>query len=159
MNRQKQPTTLGMSTSSAVALLLVGLIAGVSGSREALVSTRVPARDRRAHSRCLRTPRPQQNFHSDWPFREYALRIGAAGAIACSVSHALVVPFDVIKTQMQMQPALNGPRAAASALISQGGLLSLLRGVRPTALGYFLQGGVKFGSYESLKHIGESAFC
>lgn len=84
--------------------------------------------------------------------------ISAAGAAACSLTHSLVVPLDVIKTRMQTDALVaNHAHAAAAAVYRDApgrGLLKLaafFNGVRPTGLGYFLQGATKFGGYEYFK--------
>jgi len=88
----------------------------------------------------------------------YYAGISAAGAAACSVTHSLVVPLDVIKTRMQTDALVaNHAHAAAAAVYRDApgrGLLKLtafFNGVRPTGLGYFLQGATKFGGYEFFK--------
>ena len=85
--------------------------------------------------------------------------VSLAGAVACSVTHSLVVPLDVVKTRMQTDTALAaaGVGAAASAVLRDApgrGVLRLaafFNGLPPTALGYLMQGGAKFGGYELLK--------
>ena len=85
--------------------------------------------------------------------------ISLAGAVACSVTHSLVVPLDVVKTRMQTDTALAaaGVGAAAAAVLRDApgrGVLRLaafFNGLPPTALGYLMQGGAKFGGYELLK--------
>ena len=78
---------------------------------------------------------------------------------ACSATHCLVIPLDVIKTRMQTDAAAaaGGTVAAAAAIFRDApgrGLLKLaafFNGLPPTAVGYLLQGGTKFGGYEMLK--------
>ncbi|KAL1521466.1 hypothetical protein AB1Y20_021128 [Prymnesium parvum] len=84
--------------------------------------------------------------------------ISVAGATACSITHSLVVPLDVIKTRMQMDSSIRGPLAAAAAVFKASHKRGLLRccaffnGIVPTAMGYCLQGATKFGGYELMKH-------
>ena len=85
--------------------------------------------------------------------------ISLAGAVACSVTHSLVGPLDVVKTRMQTDTALAaaGVGAAAAAVLRDApgrGVLRLaafFNGLPPTAIGYLMQGGAKFGGYELLK--------
>ena len=70
-----------------------------------------------------------------------------------------MIPLDVIKTRMQTDAAAaaGGTVAAAAAIFRDApgrGLLRLaafFNGLPPTAVGYLLQGGTKFGGYEMLK--------
>ena len=85
--------------------------------------------------------------------------ISLAGAVACSATHSLVLPLDVVKTRMQTDASLAaagvGAAAAASYRDAPGrGLLRLaafFNGLPPTAIGYLMQGGAKFGGYALLK--------
>jgi len=85
--------------------------------------------------------------------------VGLAGGVACSVTHSLVLPLDVIKTRVQTDTALAtaGVGAAAAAVLRDApgrGVLRLaafFNGLPPTALGYLMQGCAKFGGYELLK--------
>ena len=85
--------------------------------------------------------------------------VSFSGAVACSFTHCLVLPLDVIKTKVQSDAhaAAGGTLAAASAVLrdaSGKGVLrmaSFFNGVKPTAFGYFLQGATKFGGYELFK--------
>jgi len=88
---------------------------------------------------------------------QYVRGVCFAGAISCSVTHSLVVPLDVIKTCMQTIPGL-GPAAAAAHIMREKGSRALLHGLGPTAIGYCLQGGAKFGGYEGLKLVGKQLF-
>lgn len=85
--------------------------------------------------------------------------VALSGATACSATHSLVLPLDVIKTRMQTDAtaAAGGFFAASRALLSNAPgsgvfrLAAFFNGLPPTALGYFLQGATKFGGYELLK--------
>ena len=85
------------------------------------------------------------------------LRYFAAGGIACSFSHAIAVPFDVIKTKMQTDPIEYtkslGIYGVANKLIRNEGPLFLLQGLGPTLTGYFIQGSLKYGFYEIFKRV------
>ena len=76
--------------------------------------------------------------------------VALAGAISCSITHAAVVPLDVIKTALQTDASLKGPRAALNAVLASSGskpvcFSALFNGVGATAIGYFMQGATKFG--------------
>ena len=96
-------------------------------------------------------PAEQQSlFYSDR--RKYFGLTAFAGAISCSVTHSMVLPLDVIKTALQTDESLAGPRHAAVSLLKSGkGIAPFFNGIRPTAIGYYLQGAAKFGGYEFIK--------
>ena len=91
---------------------------------------------------------------------KYYQGVFLAGAAACSITHTVVIPLDVIKTRMQTDAnaAAAGAIGAAIAVFKDSPGRGLFRlsaffsGLPPTAFGYFLQGGTKFGGYEVLKH-------
>jgi len=82
-------------------------------------------------------------------------KVSLAGAASCSLTHTMVVPLDVIKTRLQTQPELAGPRAACRAILAGAErplrVRAFLHGSRATAAGYWLQGAFKFGGYELCK--------
>lgn len=81
-------------------------------------------------------------------------RVFVSGGLAASMSHTLSVPIDVIKTKQQLQPLRfhqkNFPQSAL-LIIQEEGLSSLLAGSTPTLSGYFIQGCLKYGLYDSFK--------
>ena len=63
------------------------------------------------------------------------------------VSHAVAVPFDVVKTRKQT----SSTPVSLQKLIEDEGLGILLKGLGPTLLGYAVQGSLKYGFYELFK--------
>lgn len=82
-------------------------------------------------------------------------RFALAGAICCSVTHGAMTPIDVVKTRIQLEPAVynKGMFGSFSQIVRAEGAGALLTGFGPTCLGYFLQGGLKFGGYELFKKV------
>lgn len=82
-------------------------------------------------------------------------RFFLAGALCCSITHGAVVPLDVVKTRIQLEPTVynKGMIGGFRQIIAKEGAGALLTGLGPTALGYFLQGGFKFGGYELFKKL------
>jgi len=80
-------------------------------------------------------------------------RFAFAGAVCCSVTHAALVPVDVVKTRIQLSPEIynKGMIGGFRQIIQTEGAGKLLTGFAPTAAGYFLQGALKFGGYEFFK--------
>jgi len=79
----------------------------------------------------------------------------AAGAISTATSHSLFFPLDVLKTKMQSDVDLAGLSAkrAFSKLVEKDGPRHLLSGFSANAMGYFSQGAIKFGLYETGKFV------
>ena len=80
-------------------------------------------------------------------------RFAFAGAMCCGLSHGALTPVDVVKTRMQLQPAVysKGMLDAFRQVIQKEGPQALLTGFSATFCGYFLQGCFKFGGYEFFK--------
>ncbi|KAI9372426.1 mitochondrial carrier domain-containing protein [Aspergillus egyptiacus] len=80
-------------------------------------------------------------------------RFAFAGAVCCSVTHGALTPVDVVKTRIQLDPATynRGLIGGFRQVVANEGAGALLTGFGPTAAGYFLQGGFKFGGYEFFK--------
>ena len=122
---------------------------------------RPPVADRR-HARPKPTAKgagtaPQPSLY-DSNRRKYFCLTALSGAISCSVTHSAVVPLDVIKTALQTDASLAGPRAAVATLLHSGkGIGPFFTGLGPTAVGYWLQGAAKFGGYELIKRSAFSA--
>jgi solute carrier family 25 phosphate transporter 3 len=76
-----------------------------------------------------------------------------AGALCCTLSHGFMTPIDVVKTRIQIDPALKGFNLLSGArkIVAAEGPRGLITGAGPTFVGYFLQGGAKFAGYEAAK--------
>lgn len=85
------------------------------------------------------------------------LRFGAAGAIACALTHGGMTPVDVIKTRIQLEPKgtpYNSMGKMFKHIVTSEGPRGLLTGFGPTAVGYMVQGGLKFAGFEFFKRQG-----
>ena len=74
----------------------------------------------------------------------YYAGVSLSGAVASSTTHVLVLPLDVVKTRMQTGSRLGLMTAAGAVLADAPGrglfrLSVFLKGLPPTAVGYFLQ--------------------
>ncbi|XP_030854623.1 phosphate carrier protein, mitochondrial-like [Strongylocentrotus purpuratus] len=83
---------------------------------------------------------------------KYLAMCGLAGIMSCGITHTGMVPLDVVKCRIQVDPStykntLNGFRVT----IANDGIRGLAIGWAPTAIGYSLQGMHKFGLYEFFK--------
>ncbi|KAK6902937.1 solute carrier family 25 (mitochondrial phosphate transporter), member 3 [Kwoniella mangroviensis CBS 8886] len=76
-----------------------------------------------------------------------------AGALCCTLSHGAMTPIDVVKTRIQIDPAMKGMSllSGGRSIVAKEGVAGLLTGFGPTAVGYLLQGGAKFSLYDYFK--------
>lgn len=89
------------------------------------------------------------------------------GATACTVSHGVTVPFDVVKTRIQTSSAASPGSGEATAAKAQSpdylllfreiaedkGAKFLFQGMGPTLVGYAVHGFFKYGLYETFKPL------
>ena len=78
-----------------------------------------------------------------------------AGGLCAAASHVVPVPIDVVKTRKQVDPELASQTfpQAFSYILQNEGVSGLLSGLGPTALGYLMEGAIKYGVYEILKPV------
>uniref|UniRef100_A0A2K5PVR8 Solute carrier family 25 member 3 n=1 Tax=Cebus imitator TaxID=2715852 RepID=A0A2K5PVR8_CEBIM len=81
----------------------------------------------------------------------YAL-CGFGGVLSCGLTHTAVVPLDLVKCRMQVDPQkYKGIFNGFSVTLKEDGVRGLAKGWAPTFIGYSLQGLCKFGFYEVFK--------
>ncbi|CCH60856.1 hypothetical protein TBLA_0D03560 [Henningerozyma blattae CBS 6284] len=82
-------------------------------------------------------------------------KFALAGAIGCGSTHSSLVPIDVVKTRIQLEPTVynGGMVQSFKKIIGEEGPRALLTGFGPTLLGYSIQGSFKFGGYEVFKKL------
>merc|ERR1712066_1082460 len=74
------------------------------------------------------------------------------GLLSCGVTHTAIVPLDLVKCRMQVDPAkYNGLVTGFKLTLAEDGTRGLVKGWAPTLFGYSLQGIGKFGFYEGFK--------
>ncbi|KAG6423792.1 hypothetical protein SASPL_114195 [Salvia splendens] len=72
--------------------------------------------------------------------------------LCCGLTHAAVTPIDVVKCNMQIDPAkYKSISSAFGIVLKEQGLKGFYRGWVPTLLGYSAQGAFKYGLYEYFK--------
>nr|CAD7400357.1 unnamed protein product [Timema cristinae] len=84
--------------------------------------------------------------------QKYFLLCGLGGILSCGITHTLVVPLDLVKCRIQVNPekyksVFNGFKVT----INEEGARGLAKGWAPTFIGYSMQGLCKFGLYEAFK--------
>ncbi|RXN17746.1 phosphate carrier mitochondrial-like protein [Labeo rohita] len=85
---------------------------------------------------------------------KYYLLCGFGGVLSCGLTHTAVVPLDLIKCRIQVDPVkyksiFNG----FSVTLREDGFRGLGKGWAPTFIGYSMQGLCKFGFYEVFKSL------
>ncbi|XP_062151707.1 mitochondrial phosphate carrier protein 3, mitochondrial [Alnus glutinosa] len=76
----------------------------------------------------------------------------AGGILSCGLTHMTVTPLDLVKCNMQIDPAkYKSISSGFGVLLKEQGVRGFFRGWVPTLLGYSAQGACKFGFYEFFK--------
>ncbi|CAI0446729.1 unnamed protein product, partial [Linum tenue] len=76
----------------------------------------------------------------------------AGGIFSCGLTHMAVTPLDLVKCNMQINPAkYKSITSGFGVLLKEQGAKGFFRGWVPTLLGYSAQGACKFGFYEFFK--------
>uniref|UniRef100_A0A0N4Z8S6 Phosphate carrier protein, mitochondrial n=1 Tax=Parastrongyloides trichosuri TaxID=131310 RepID=A0A0N4Z8S6_PARTI len=76
------------------------------------------------------------------------------GALSCGLTHTMIVPLDLVKCRIQVDPAkYKGIVSGFKTTVSEEGFRALAKGWAPTLVGYSMQGLGKFGFYEFFKNI------
>jgi solute carrier family 25 phosphate transporter 3 len=72
----------------------------------------------------------------------YYLKGALAGGICCAITHGALTPVDVVKTNIQLNPAKfnKGLIGGFGQVYAEEGFSGLLTGLGPTVVGYFIQG-------------------
>jgi len=83
---------------------------------------------------------------------KYFALCGLGGILSCGITHTMVVPLDLVKCRLQVDPAkyksvVNGFKVT----VAEEGYRALFKGWAPTFIGYSAQGLCKFGFYEYFK--------
>ncbi|XP_064999607.1 mitochondrial phosphate carrier protein 3, mitochondrial-like isoform X2 [Musa acuminata AAA Group] len=74
------------------------------------------------------------------------------GIASCGPTHTAVTPLDVVKCNMQIDPAkYKSITSGFGVLLKEQGVRGFFRGWMPTLLGYSAQGACKYGFYEFFK--------
>uniref|UniRef100_A0A914IBZ4 Phosphate carrier protein, mitochondrial n=1 Tax=Globodera rostochiensis TaxID=31243 RepID=A0A914IBZ4_GLORO len=79
---------------------------------------------------------------------------GIGGILSCGITHTAIVPLDLVKCRIQVDPAkYKGIIGGFKVSVQEEGVRGLAKGWAPTAIGYSLQGLGKFGLYEVFKNV------
>ncbi|KAL3693428.1 hypothetical protein R1sor_007079 [Riccia sorocarpa] len=84
--------------------------------------------------------------------KEFYAACTVGGILSCGLTHTGVTPLDVVKCNMQIDPAkYKGIGQGFKTILAEQGVKGLVKGWVPTLLGYSAQGACKFGLYEFFK--------
>jgi len=84
----------------------------------------------------------------------YFALCGLGGVLSCGITHTMVVPLDLVKCRIQVDPAkYKGVFNGFKVTLREDGARGLAKGWAPTFFGYSAQGLCKFGFYEVFKVI------
>jgi solute carrier family 25 phosphate transporter 3 len=76
------------------------------------------------------------------------------GLMACGATHWMVTPLDLVKCRRQVNSKLYaGNFDGWRKIISAEGVAGIFTGGGPTAIGYSIQGALKYGGYEYFKKL------
>ncbi|KAG6331504.1 hypothetical protein ID866_7584 [Astraeus odoratus] len=84
----------------------------------------------------------------------YYAKCTLGGVLACGITHAAMTPIDVVKCNMQVNPAkYKALRSGLATVLREEGSAGIWKGFGPTFVGYSLQGACKYGLYEVFKDL------
>lgn len=76
------------------------------------------------------------------------------GVLSCGLTHTAVVPLDLVKCRIQVDPAkYRNITTGFKVSFAEEGARGLAKGWAPTFIGYSMQGLCKFGFYEVFKNV------
>ncbi|KAM0004527.1 putative mitochondrial phosphate carrier protein Pic2/Mir1 [Helianthus debilis subsp. tardiflorus] len=82
----------------------------------------------------------------------YYAKCSIGGVFSCGLTHMAVTPLDIVKCNMQINPAkYKNISSGFGTLLKEHGIKGFFTGWVPTLLGYSVQGACKFGFYEFFK--------
>jgi len=95
---------------------------------------------------------PAEVYSCEYGSPKFYALCGLGGAISCGFTHTGVVPLDLVKCRLQVNPdKYKGIFNGFKVTIKEDGMRGLAKGWAPTFIGYSMQGLCKFGFYEVFK--------
>jgi solute carrier family 25 phosphate transporter 3 len=111
-----------------------------------------PFQSSSSQERSLTCASANDQYSCEFGSAKYYALCGFGGILSCGLTHTFVVPLDLVKCRIQVDPAkykntFNGFRVT----FREDGARGLTKGWAPTLIGYSMQGLCKFGFYEVFK--------
>ncbi|TKS91156.1 Phosphate carrier protein, mitochondrial [Collichthys lucidus] len=92
------------------------------------------------------------NVSCEFGSNKYYALCGFGGILSCGITHTAVVPLDLVKCRLQVDPdKYKSIGNGFSVTVREDGVRGLAKGWAPTFIGYSMQGLCKFGFYEVFK--------
>ncbi|KAK4750532.1 hypothetical protein SAY87_004014 [Trapa incisa] len=106
-----------------------------------------------AEQRSFMIPAPSESIKRIEMFSpRYYAACAVGGSLCCGLTHMTVTPLDLVKCNMQIDPAkYKSVSSGFGVLLKEQGVKGFFRGWVPTLLGYSAQGASKYGFYEFFK--------
>ncbi|TKY46265.1 Mitochondrial phosphate carrier protein 3 [Spatholobus suberectus] len=115
-----------------------------------LYSSPSPQKKMEASSFMIHSPSENRNIKMFSPSFYAACTVG--GSLSCGLTHTAITPLDVVKCNIQIDPAkYKNTRTGFGVMFREQGLRGFFRGWAPTLVGYHAQGAFKYGFYEFFK--------
>merc|ERR1711994_1130511 len=105
-------------------------------------------------SREIQAAAPSEEYSCEFGDSKYYALCGLGGVLSCGITHTAVVPLDLVKCRIQVDPAKYGGLINGfKVTMAESGLREFGKGWAPTLIGYSMQGLCKFGFYEVFKNL------
>ncbi|XP_046405583.1 phosphate carrier protein, mitochondrial-like [Ischnura elegans] len=98
------------------------------------------------------TPVLEEGITCEFGSTKYFALCGLGGILSCGITHTAIVPLDLVKCRIQVDPAkYKSVFHGFKVTLQEDGFRGLGKGWAPTFFGYSMQGLCKFGFYEIFK--------
>uniref|UniRef100_A0A4X2KTB1 Solute carrier family 25 member 3 n=1 Tax=Vombatus ursinus TaxID=29139 RepID=A0A4X2KTB1_VOMUR len=90
-----------------------------------------------------------EEYSCKYGYMKFYALCGTGGVLSCGLTHTAVVPLDLVKCRMQVDPQkYKGIFHGFCITLREDGVCGLDKGGAPMFIGYSVHGLCKFGSYE-----------
>ncbi|XP_059843820.1 solute carrier family 25 member 3-like [Hypanus sabinus] len=97
---------------------------------------------------------PAEEYSCEYGSAKFYALCGFGGILSCGITHTAVVPLDLVKCRIQVDPGkYQSIFKGFSVTLKEDGVRGLAKGWAPTFIGYSMQGLCKFGFYEVFKNV------
>jgi len=105
-------------------------------------------------NRQIQAASAEPEYSCEFGDAKYYALCGFGGILSCGLTHTAVVPLDLVKCRIQVDPEKYGNIFKGFRVtVAESGMRELAKGWAPTLFGYSAQGLCKFGFYEVFKNV------